>query len=101
MSKQFYIKQFILAYVQFQCLKQSYIKQFSLAYKNSYISSNSVWNKYAVSMSKQFYFKQLSLQIRSIWPIDRTLSGATIPDQKEYSALTKAPPLNEPKHHIV
>ena len=31
-------------------------------------------------MSKQFYFKKFSLaqeQFSSIWPIDRTLSGAT------------------------
>ena len=29
-------------------------------------------------MSKQFYFKQFSFtQFSSIWPIDRTLSGAT------------------------
>ena len=35
-------------------------------------------------MSKQFYFKQFSLakvQFSSIWPIDRTLSGATTPGQ--------------------
>ena len=60
-----------------------------------------VLHKYAVYMSKQFYFKQFSLslvhslnmeivlfqviqfsiiaQFSSIWPIDRTLSGATTP----------------------
>ena len=34
-------------------------------------------------MSKQFYFKtiqfSISIQFISIWPIDRTLSGAIIP----------------------
>ena len=36
-------------------------------------------------MSKQFYFKQfsfsISTQFSSIWPIERTLSGATIPGE--------------------
>ena len=48
----------------------------------------------------------ISTQFSSIWPIDRTLSGATIPDQGEmamkvYSTLPKAPALLEPHHQIV
>ena len=42
-------------------------------------------------MTQPFYFKQFSLALViclhsddcSIWPIDRTLSGATTPDQSE------------------
>ena len=32
-------------------------------------------------MPKQFYFKQFSTQFSFIWPIDKTLSGATTPGQ--------------------
>ena len=67
--------------------------------KNSFISDNPVQHKYAVLMSKQFYFEQFSLawicslnaknskfsklHFSSILPIDKTLSGATTPGQSE------------------
>ena len=43
------------------------------------------------------------IQFSSIWPIDRTLSGATPLGQmamKEYSAFPKAPALLEPHYQI-
>ena len=46
---QFYVKLFSLTWV------------YSLIVKNGSISNNSVQLKYAVSMSKQFYFKLFSL----------------------------------------
>ena len=47
--------------------KQFYLKQFNLAYKNSSISNNSIYHKYAVYVSKQFYLKQFSLaKVRSL-----------------------------------
>ena len=42
-------------------LKMFYFKPFNLAYLNSSILNNSVQYKYAVQMSKQFFFKQFSL----------------------------------------
>ena len=70
---------------------------------DSSVSNNSVEHKYTDSISKQFYFKQFTLpwvrrlNIKTIlyqvikfsistkssfiWPIDRTLSGATTPGQ--------------------
>ena len=60
-------------------------------YQNGFISSNLVRDKYAFNLSKQFNFKQSSLNIKtlsfqttqfsSILPIDRTLPGATTPGQ--------------------
>ena len=51
----------------------------------------------------------ISTQFSSIWPLDRTLSGATTPGQgrpgsmamKEYSAFPESPALLEPRHNIV
>ena len=51
----------------------------------------------------------ISTQFSSIWPIDRTLSGATTPGQSEpgvmaineYSAFPIVPALREPHHQIV
>ena len=63
-----------------------------------------------VLILKQFYFNfSKNAQFSSIWPIDRTLSGATTPDQsgpgsdgnEGYSAFPKAPALQEPHHLIV
>ena len=56
---QFRISLFCLHRVK--CQKQFYFKQFSLAYKNCSISSNSVLHQYAVLMSKQFSLKQFRL----------------------------------------
>ena len=62
---------------------------------------------------KQFYFRQfsyrISTQFSSIWPIDKSLSGATIPDQsghesngnKEVLCIPKTPALLEPHRHTV
>ena len=55
---------------------------------------------------KQFYFKQFSLakvQFSSIWPLDRTLSGATASDLeamaiKGCSTFSKIPASLEPHH---
>ena len=57
--------------------------------KNSLISNSSFQHQHAVKMSKPFFVFQailfsISTQFSSIWPIDRTLSGATVP----YSQLT-------------
>ena len=101
---------------------------------NSSISNNSVKHKYSFffvytqlnvktslfqtiqfsigkqfKWQKQFYFKQFSLasvQLSSIWLLDRTLSGATTLGRvdlgamaiKEYSAFPKAPALLEPHY---
>ena len=90
MSKQFYIKQFSLAKVEFQCQKQFHFKQFSLA-QVCILKVSTQFN-----CQKHFYFKlfnysqtvlnqtiqfSISMQFSSIQPIDRTLSGATIPSQ--------------------
>ena len=88
MLKLFYVKQFSLASVEFQCQKQFHFKQFSLAQvrnlnlstqfvKNISIWSNSVLSKVLIQ-TIQF---NISMQFSSIWPIDRTLSGATTLDQ--------------------
>ena len=53
--------------IHFQCQKQSYYKQFSLA-------------KVQTDLFKTVQFS-ISTQFSSIWPIDRTLSGATNPAQ--------------------
>ena len=37
----------------------------------------------------------------SIWPIDKTLSGATTPGQSEPGSDDKAPALLEPHHQTV
>ena len=61
---------------------------------------------------KQFHFKQFSLakvQFSSIWPMDRTLSGATTPSQsgpgsdsnEEVLRIPKAPALKEFYNQIV
>ena len=52
--------------------------------KNS-ISTNSIQHKYTVWMSKTVLFQTIQFSITTqfsfIWPIDRTLSGATTPRQ--------------------
>ena len=80
MSKQFWFKVFILAKVHDLVIS-----------KNSSISNNSVLHKYAVSISKTVLFLTIqffiSTQFSSIWPIDRTLSGATTPGQTGPGAM--------------
>ena len=50
---------------QIQCQKQFYLKQFSLAYKNSSISKNSVMQKYSFN-DKKFQFSLANTQFSSI-----------------------------------
>ena len=58
---------------------------------------------------KQFFLKQFRKHFSSIWPIDKTLSGASTLGQrwaesyglKEYSVFPKVPALLEPPHQIV
>ena len=61
-------------------------------------------------MSKTVLFQtirfSISTQFSSIWPIDRALSGAAIPDlrataMKWYSAFTQTSAVLEPHHQIV
>ena len=52
MLKQFYIKQFSLTKIQFQCQKQSHFKQFSLALARNL-------DVRRVSMSKTFLFQAI------------------------------------------
>ena len=63
-----------------------------------------------VSISKTVLFQavqfSINTQFSSIWPIDRTLSGATrvylrVMAMKRYSAFPKAPASLEPHHQIV
>ena len=74
MSKQFYFKQSSLALVNSLVLS-----------KNISISNSSVQHKYAVSITKTVLFQTIQFsmitQFSSIWPKDRTLSGATTPGQ--------------------
>ena len=75
---------------QFQCQKQFYFKQISLS-KVQRVLFQTVQLRIISTQfqckKKLFFFKQFSLafstQFSSIWPIDRTLSGATSPGQSE------------------
>ena len=86
--------------IQLSMQKQFNLKQFSLAYVHSLNIKTILFQTIQFSISMQF---------SSIWPIDRTLSGATTPGQsglgvmsvKRYSAFPKAPALLEPHHQIV
>ena len=82
---------------QFKCQKQFYFKQFNLALVRS------LNPKTVLFQTMQF---RISTKFSSIWPINRTLSGATRVDLwamaiKRYSASPKAPALLEPHHQIV
>ena len=92
--------------------KQFYFKQFSIAYKNSTISNNSVQHKYTISVSKTS-FKQFSLVlVRSLvlfypssigpyqaQPLTARVNLAVMA-MKAYSALLQTLALLEP-HHLV
>ena len=53
--------------------------------RNSSISNNSIYHLHAIQMSETVLLKtiqfNISTQFSSIWPIDRTVSGATTPSQ--------------------
>ena len=84
--------------IQFSLQKQLYFKQFSLALQLSFNIQNSSISNNQINISTQF---------SSIWPIDRTLSGATTSGQsgamvmKECSAFYKVPALLGPHHQSV
>ena len=72
MSKQFYFKQFCLAKAQFQCQKQFHFKQFILAQVRSLNVETVLLQAIQFSISTLF---------SAIRPIDKTLSGPSIPGQ--------------------
>ena len=93
MSKYFYFKQFSSTYVQFQWLKtvQFQTIQFSRGIQFQL-------KKTVPFLAIQFC---ISTQFRSIWPIDRNLSGASTVGQSGPGSDGKAPILLEPHHQIV
>ena len=66
------------------------------------ISTQLQWQKTVLFQTIQFC---ISAQFSSIWPIDRTLSGATTPSQSgpgsDGNEFPKALALLEPHHQIV
>ena len=64
-------------------VKLFYFEQFSITYKNNPISNNSVRSLNVKTVLFQAIQFSISTQLSSVWPIDRTLSGATTPGQIE------------------
>ena len=99
MIKQFYFKQFDLIRVNkvewFQvllCIINNSVKHQSLVYTIQTTNIITQFFLYARLHLKQFYFSLASLHSLNVkntssWPIDRTLSGATTPDQTGHGSI--------------